>query len=133
MRFLPRRIILLETEEVADVRAKWLDTLKDLKCCSQKGLVEMFDSSIGAGSVLMPYGGKYQLTETQAMVAKLPVLKGKTDTVTMMSYGFDPYLVQLEPLPRSSIRSSWNPYPALWLLVEITARSVSPSRSISAA
>ena len=52
----------------------------------------MFDSSIGAGSVLMPYGGKYQLTETQAMVAKLPVLKGKTDTVTMMAYGFDPYL-----------------------------------------
>ena len=120
-------------EEVADVRAKWLDTLKDLNCCSQKGLVEMFDSSIGAGSVLMPYGGKYQLTETQAMVAKLPVLKGKTDTVTMMSYGFDPYL------------SSWSPYHgavyavlesvchALWLLVEITARSVSPSRSISAA
>ena len=58
----------------------------------------MFDSSIGAGSVLMPYGGKYQLTETQAMVAKLPVLRGKTDTVTMMSYGFDPYL------------SSWSPY-----------------------
>ena len=44
------------------------------------------------GSVLMPYGGKYQLTETQTMVAKLPVLEGKTDTVTMMSYGFDPYL-----------------------------------------
>ena len=51
--------------------------MADLNCCSQKGLVEMFDSSIGAGSVLMPYGGKYQLTETQAMVAKLPVLEGK--------------------------------------------------------
>ena len=58
----------------------------------------MFDSSIGAASVLMPYGGKYQLTETQVMVAKLPSLKGRTDTVTMMSYGFDPYL------------SSWSPY-----------------------
>ncbi|MCR5278959.1 MAG: phosphoribosylformylglycinamidine synthase [Lachnospiraceae bacterium] len=72
--------------------------LSDLNECSQKGLVEMFDSSIGAGSVLMPYGGKTQLTETQTMVAKLPVLDGTSDTVTMMSYGFDPYL------------SSWSPY-----------------------
>ncbi|MBQ3392329.1 MAG: phosphoribosylformylglycinamidine synthase [Lachnospiraceae bacterium] len=72
--------------------------LSDLNSCSQKGLVEMFDASIGAGTVTMPYGGKYQLTETQAMIAKLPVLGGKTDAVTMMSYGFDPYL------------SSWSPY-----------------------
>lgn len=100
-------------EEVADVKAKWLETLKDLNCCSQKGLVEMFDSSIGAGSVLMPYGGKYQLTETQAMVAKLPVLKGKTDTVTMMSYGFDPYL------------SSWSPYHgAVYAVLESVSRIV---------
>ena len=81
-----------------DVRGAWLATLNDLNVCSQKGLVEMFDSSIGAGSVYMPYGGKYQLTETQTMVAKLPALNGKTDVVTMMSYGFDPYL------------SSWSPY-----------------------
>ncbi len=81
-----------------DVKAAWLSMLNDLNVCSQKGLVEMFDSSIGAGSVYMPYGGKYQLTETQTMVAKLPVLSGKCDTVTMMSYGFDPYL------------SSWSPY-----------------------
>ena len=73
--------------EIGDVREKWLDTLKDLNCCSQKGLVERFDGSIGAGSVFMPYGGKYQLTETQSMVAKLPVLEGKCDTVTMMAYG----------------------------------------------
>ena len=100
-------------EEVADVKEKWLETLKDLNCCSQKGLVEMFDSSIGAGSVLMPYGGKYQLTETQAMVAKLPVLKGKTDTVTMMSYGFDPYL------------SSWSPYHgAVYAVLESVSRIV---------
>ena len=100
-------------EEVSDVREKWLDTLKDLNCCSQKGLVEMFDSSIGAGSVFMPYGGKYQLTETQAMVAKLPVLEGKTDTVTMMSYGFDPYL------------SSWSPYHgAVYAVLESVARIV---------
>ena len=100
-------------EEVADVRRKWLETLADLNCCSQKGLVEMFDSSIGAGSVLMPYGGKYQLTETQAMVAKLPVLEGKCDTVTMMSYGFDPYL------------SSWSPYHgAVYAVLESVARIV---------
>ena len=80
-----------------DMKAAWLAELADLNVCSQKGLVEMFDSSIGAGSVLMPYGGKYQLTETQAMVAKLPVLKGKTDTVTMMAYGFDPYLSEENP------------------------------------
>src|SRR5699024_7086122 len=62
-----------------DVKAAWLDTLKDLNVCSQKGLVEMFDGSIGAGSVYMPYGGKYQLTETQSMVAKVPVMTGKCD------------------------------------------------------
>ena len=98
---------------LTDVKEKWLSMLADLNCCSQKGLVEMFDSSIGAGSVLMPYGGKYQLTETQAMVAKLPVLEGKTDTVTMMSYGFDPYL------------SSWSPYHgAIYAVIESVSRIV---------
>jgi phosphoribosylformylglycinamidine synthase len=85
-------------QEVSDVRETWMKLLSDLNVCSQKGLVEMFDGSIGGGSVFMPYGGKYQLTETQTMVAKLPVLQGKTGTVTMMSCGFDPYL------------SSWSPY-----------------------
>ena len=99
--------------EVGDVREAWLNTLKDLNVCSQKGLVERFDGSIGAGSVFMPYGGKYQLTETQTMVAKLPVLKGKTDTVTMMSYGFDPYL------------SSWSPYHgAVYAVIESVAKIV---------
>ena len=74
-----------------DMKAAWLAELADLNVCSQKGLVEMFDGSIGAGSVYMPFGGKYQLTETQSMVAKLPVAHGKCDTVTMMAYGFDPY------------------------------------------
>ena len=94
----------ISSEKVADavkaddMKAAWKAELADLNVCSQKGLVEMFDGSIGAGSVYMPFGGKYQLTETQSMVAKLPVLRGKCDTVTMMSYGFDPYL------------SSWSPY-----------------------
>jgi len=73
--------------EAGNVKEAWLKELADLNVCSQKGLVEMFDGSIGAGSVYMPFGGKYQLTETQSMVAKLPVMKGKSDTVTMMSYG----------------------------------------------
>jgi len=94
----PKDSALKRSDDISDVRKKWLDTLADLNTCSQKGLVEMFDSSIGAASVLMPYGGKYQLTETQVMVAKVPVLKGNTTTVTMMAYGFDPYL------------SSWSPY-----------------------
>ena len=99
--------------DVADVKAKWLETLADLNVCSQKGLVEMFDGSIGAGSVFMPYGGQYQLTETQSMVAKVPVQNGKTDTVTMMSYGFDPYL------------SSWSPYHgAAYAVTESVARIV---------
>lgn len=89
---------VFERKEIGDVKEYWLKLLSGLNVCSQKGLVEMFDASIGAGSVFMPYGGKYQLTETQAMVAKLPVLEGKCDTVTMMSYGYDPYL------------SSWSPY-----------------------
>ncbi len=102
-----------EKLEAGDVKSAWLALLNDLNVCSQKGLVEMFDSSIGAGSVLMPYGGKYQLTETQMMAAKLPVLKGKTDTITMMSYGFDPYL------------SSWSPYHgAVYAVVESMAKIV---------
>ena len=104
---------LFVRKEVDDVKSAWLDTLSDLNVCSQKGLVEMFDGSIGAGSVFMPHGGKYQLTETQAMVAKVPVLTGKTDSVSMMSYGFDPYL------------SSWSPYHgAVYAVVESVAKIV---------
>lgn len=81
-----------------NIEKRWLKTVSDLNVASQKGLVEMFDSSIGGKSVLMPYGGKYQLSETQSMVAKLPLLDEESDAVTIMSYGFDPYL------------SSWSPY-----------------------
>lgn len=96
-----------------DVKDAWLKTLADLNVCSQKGLVEMFDGSIGAGSVYMPYGGKYQLTETQSMVAKLPVAEGDCDAVTMMAYGFDPEL------------SAWSPYHgAAYAVLESVARIV---------
>ena len=87
-----------KVEKVTSFKDAFLKKLSSLNACSKKGLVEMFDSSIGASTVTMPYGGKYQLTPTQTMVAKLPVLDGKCDTVTMMSYGMDPYL------------TSWSPY-----------------------
>ena len=104
---------LFRRAEINNVKDAWLNTLGDLNVCSQKGLVEMFDGSIGAGSVFMPHGGKYQLTETQAMVAKVPVLNGKTDSVSMMSYGFDPYL------------SSWSPYHgAVYAVTESIAKIV---------
>lgn len=99
--------------KTGDVKESWLATLSDLNVCSKKGLVEMFDSSIGAGSVVMPYGGAYQLSPTQTMIAKLPVLQGHTDTVTMMSYGYDPYL------------TSWSPYHgAVYAVVHSVAKIV---------
>ena len=80
----------------------------------------MFDSSIGAGTVTMPYGGLYQLTPTQTMIAKLPVLKGKTDTITMMSYGFDPYL------------SSWSPYHgAIYAVIHSVAKIAASGGDVS--
>jgi phosphoribosylformylglycinamidine synthase len=102
-----------EAVAAGDRKSAWRMTLSDLNVCSQKGLVEMFDGSIGAGSVFMPFGGRYQLTETQSMVAKLPVAQGSCDTVTMMAYGFDPKL------------SSWSPYHgASYAVVESVARIV---------
>ena len=89
---------LKDAKDSKNLKDLWLNTLADLNVCSQIGLVEMFDSSIGAGSVVMPYGGKYQLTPTQSMVGKLPLLDGKCDTVTIMSYGMDPY------------QTSWSPF-----------------------
>ncbi len=89
---------VFERREAGDVREKWLSVLSSLNVCSQKGLTELFDSTIGASNVLMPYGGVYQMTETQAMLSRLPLISGACDTVTMMSYGYDPYL------------SSWSPY-----------------------
>ena len=97
--------------DFSDVKKAWLDTLSDLNICSKKGLVEMFDSSIGAGTVVMPYGGKYQLSPTQTMIAKLPLDLGECDTITMMSYGLDPFLL------------SWSPYHgAIYSIVHSVAK-----------
>ena len=102
-----------EKRDTRDLKRAWLDILRDLNVCSQKGLVEMFDSSIGAATVTMPYGGKTQHTPIQTMIAKLPVLKGKCDTVTMMSYGMDPYL------------TSWSPYHgAVYAVISSVAKIV---------
>ena len=73
------------------------ELLVDLNCCSKKGLIERFDSTIGAATVLMPLGGKYQLSPAAGMAAKLPVVKGETETATIMSYGFDPELAVKSP------------------------------------
>lgn len=95
------------------IKKQWLSLLSDLNICSKKGLVEMFDSSIGAATVTMPYGGKYQLTPVQTMIAKLPILRGASDTVTMMSYGYDPYL------------SSWSPFHgAVYAVISSVAKIV---------
>lgn len=100
-------------EVVTDVKAKWLETLSDLNVCSQKGLCEKFDSTIGANSVLMPFGGKYQLTPSDGMAAKVPVLDGETNTATVMTFGYNPKL------------SSWSQYHgSTYAIVESVSKAV---------
>lgn len=104
---------LLVTPEIKDWKKAWIERISDLNSCSQRGLVERFDSTIGAGSVTAPYGGEYGSSEVQTMIHKLPVTEGECDTVTMMSYGFDPYL------------SSWSPFHgASWAIVDSVAKIV---------
>lgn len=96
-----------------DVRKAWLERLADLNVCSQKGLVERFDSTAGAGTVISPFGGKYQLTPAESMVAKVPVLEGDTSTATIMSHGYNPYL------------SEWSPFHGgMYAIIEAVAKIV---------
>ena len=96
-----------------NIKDAWLNTLSDLNVCSQKGLSERFDASIGAGSVLMPFGGKKQLTPTEGMAAKVPVLKGETNTATIMTFGYNPYI------------SSWSPFHgSIYAVVESFSKAV---------
>ncbi len=102
-----------DKEPVSDIKEKWLAALSDLNVCSQKGLSEMFDSTIGAGSVLMPFGGLYQLTPSDGMAAKVPVLHGETTTATIMTYGYNPKI------------SKWSPYHgAAYAIVESVSKAV---------
>ncbi|MEJ6952006.1 phosphoribosylformylglycinamidine synthase [Natronospora cellulosivora (SeqCode)] len=89
---LPARI-----EKRSDLKEAWLTNLQDLNVCSQKGLVERFDSTIGAGTVFLPYGGKSQMTPMDGMVAKIPVLEGETSTASIMTYGYNPDLALWSP------------------------------------
>ncbi len=114
----PKKISFFEEQakkasDEKNIKEKWFNCLKDLNVCSQKGLVERFDASIGAGSVFMPFGGKYQATPIEAMVAKIPLEKGDTKTGTAMSYGYNPYL------------TSWSPFHgAVYAVVESVAKIV---------
>jgi phosphoribosylformylglycinamidine synthase len=79
------------------IEEKILNMLASLNVTSQKGMIEMFDATIGAGTVLMPFGGKHQLTESQASVQKLPVRRGHTDTASLMAFGYNPYIAYKSP------------------------------------
>ena len=101
------------SKEVSDIEKTWKETITDLNCCSQRGLVERFDSTIGANTVIMPFGGKYQLTPAQGMVARIPTLEGYTDAGTIMTYGYNPYI------------ASWSPFHgAVYAIVESVAKYV---------
>ncbi len=99
--------------DTKDTEKALFTLISDLNICSQRGLVEKFDSSIGAGTVVMPYGGKYQLTQPQYMAAKIPVLEGETDTASVMAYGYDPFLSEKSPY-----------HGALYAVVESVAKLV---------
>lgn len=106
---LPRNI----EKNLSGFKSAWFKNLARLNVCSQKGLRERFDSTIGAGSVLLPYGGKHQLTPVSGMVAKLPVLEGETSTGTIMTFGYNPDL------------AIWSPFHGgLYAVIESVARSV---------
>ena len=99
-RYADAKIVIKETETKKDERSfseRMNELVKDLNVCSEKGLTERFDSTIGSNTVLMPYGGKWQLTPAQAMACKLPVLNGETSTVSLMGWGFDPYISSANP------------------------------------
>ena len=87
----------VEKAPVKDFKTGYEELLSDLNVCSKRGLSERFDSTIGAGTVLMPFGGKYQLTPIQAMVQKISVEKGKTDDCSFMAYGYNPYVSEKSP------------------------------------
>ena len=100
-------------ENKADLKAQWLENLSQLNVACQKGLVERFDSTIGAGTILMPFGGKNQMTPAEVMAAKIPLLKGETTTGTLMSYGYNPTVAK------------WSPFhSAVYAVVESVAKIV---------
>ena len=99
MYILPNRMkkVFFVRPEIKDIRAMWLEAMGDLNNASQQGLVERFDSTVGAGTVLMPFGGRYQKTPADGMAAKFPVRRGQTDSASFMAHGFDPDLAEWSP------------------------------------
>lgn len=93
----PIKIYPVSNIKSENLKEAWLENLRDLNVASQKGMVERFDSTVGAGTVLMPFGGRTQLTPAEGMAAKIPVLKGNTNTCSLMAHGFDPYLSKESP------------------------------------
>lgn len=87
----------INNEEISDSADQWEKLMSSLNVCSQKGLIEKFDSTIGAGTVLMPFGGVYQMSPSQAMAAKIPVLKGETNTCSLMGWGYNPDIAVKSP------------------------------------
>ncbi len=112
---------IVKDVKCASMKDKFTKVLSDLNVCSQKGLVEMFDNTIGGNTVLMPFGGKYQATPTQGMVAKIPVLGGETNTSTIMTYGYNPKV------------GKWSPFHgALYAVVESVCKLVAIGGNYSA-
>lgn len=108
-----KRLCELALEQESNIKDKFINMLSDLNVCSQKGLVEKFDNTIGGNTVLMPFGGKYQATPIQGMVAKIPVLDGETNTSTIMTYGYNPKI------------GKWSPFHgALYAVVESVCKVV---------
>ena len=100
-------------KEIKNIEKAWKEMLEDLNCCSQKGLVERFDSTIGSNTVLMPFGGKYQLTPAEGMAARIPTLEGYTDSGTIMTFGYNPKI------------SKWSPFHgAVYAIVESVSKYV---------
>ena len=105
-----------------DYKQCWLESVKSLNTACQKGLSERFDSTIGAGTVLMPFGGKYQLTPAEAMAAKIPLERGETETSTVMSFGYSPKI------------SKWSPFHgAAYAVVESLSKLVASGAKYSSA
>ncbi len=108
--------------EIDNLKEYWVKNLQNLNRCSQKGLVERFDSTIGANTVLMPFGGKTQLTPAEGMAAKLPLMEGDTTTGTLMSFGYNPDI------------SKWSPFHgAVYAVVESIAKIVAMGGDYSTA
>ncbi len=104
---------LTDKVKVTDIEKDWTELMASLNVASQRGLVERFDATIGAATVLMPYGGKYQSTPAQAMSAKIPTLGKETSTASLMAWGFDPYLASQSPY-----------YSAYYAVVSSTAKMI---------